>query len=46
MDTHEVDELLKHLHVMETHYNNASQELGKLKARLDQLNKELRDKKK
>jgi hypothetical protein len=45
MDMHEVGELLKDMHVMETHLNTATEALGKLKARLDQLNKELLAKK-
>ena len=45
MDAHEVGELLKDLHVMESHYKNALEQLGALKTRLDQLKDELMKKK-
>jgi hypothetical protein len=41
MDAHEVNDLLLDLRVMETHCKNALASLETLKARLEQLDKEL-----
>lgn len=45
MEEHEVGELLKDLHVMKSHYDNAAEQLSKMKTRLDQLTKQLMEKK-
>jgi hypothetical protein len=45
METHEANDLLKDLHVMESHFNNATEQLQKLKTRLDKIKAELMKKK-